>query len=288
MTFVMRRIGVVSKPDRAEIPDLLRMLADWCASRGIELVADATSAHYLGRDDGLPRTDLADGCDLIVVLGGDGTLLSAARAVGERQTPLLAVNLGGLGFMMTTGPDELSAALESVSRSEFRLDSRIVLDARLMRQGTEEDRFFALNDIVVSNGRVARILDLEAFADGQYVCRYRSDGLILSTPTGSTAYSLSAGGPVMSPDVAAISLTPICPHTLSNRSVVLPADAKVEIRVAAGDEDNYLSIDGQVGRHLLAGDAICAWKANHTVDIIQTNSARYFDVLRSKMRWGDP
>ncbi len=284
---MIRRIGVVSKPDRTEIPGLLRTLLDWCSQRGVELAVDTTSGDYLGRSDGQPRDDLPDGCDLIVVLGGDGTLLSAARAVGDRQTPLLAVNLGGLGFMMTTGPDELPSALEAVSRSEFRLDSRMVLEARLVRKGGDIDRFFALNDIVVSNGPVARLLHLEAFADEEYVCGYRSDGLILSTPTGSTAYSLSAGGPVMSPDVAALSLTPICPHTLSNRSVVLPADAKVEIRVSAGDEDNYLSIDGQVGRHLMAEDAIRAWKAGHTVDIIQTNSMLYFDVLRSKMRWGD-
>ncbi len=282
---MISRIGVVSKPGRAELPSLLRLLADWCSSRRIDLAADTASAHYMERTDGFPRGELPGGCDLIVVLGGDGTLLSAARAVGVRQIPLLAVNLGGLGFMMTTGPEELSTALESVYRAEFCLDSRMVLETRLIRQGTEVDRFFALNDIVVSNGPVARLLHLEAFASGHYVCSYRADGLILSTPTGSTAYSLSAGGPVMAPDVAAISLTPICPHTLSNRSVVLSADVRVEIRVSAGGEENYLSVDGQVGRRLMAGDAICASKASHTVDIIQTKSVRYFDVLRSKMRW---
>lgn len=280
-------MGVVSKPGRAEIPGLLRTLVQWCSGRGIELAVDGPSGEYLGRADGRPRDRLPEGCDLIVVLGGDGTLLSAARAVGDRQTPLLAVNLGGLGFMMTTGPDELPSALDAVARSAFRLDSRLVLEARLARKGADVDRFFALNDIVVANGPVARLLHLEAYADGKYVCGYRSDGLILSTPTGSTAYSLSAGGPVMAPDVAALTLTPICPHTLSNRSVVLPDDAKVEIRVSAGDEENYLSIDGQVGRHLMAEDVIHAWKASHTVDIIQTNSMHYFDVLRSKMRWGD-
>ena len=284
---MIRRIGVVSKPDREEIPGLLRTLADWCSARNAELAVDCTSGDYLGRADGRPRDDLPDGCDLIVVLGGDGTLLSAARAVGDRQIPLLAVNLGGLGFMMTTGPDELLSALDSVSDSGLDVDSRLVLEARLVRDGADIDRFFALNDIVVSNGPVARLLHLEAYADGRYVCEYRSDGLILSTPTGSTAYSLSAGGPVMAPDVAALSLTPICPHTLSNRSVVLRADAKVEIRVSAGDEENHLSIDGQVGRSLRPKDCIRAWRASHTVDIIRTKSMPYFEVLRSKMRWGD-
>ncbi len=284
---MIRRIGVVSKPGRDDIPDLLSFLATWCAERRIELVVDEPSADYLRRSDGSPRAILPEGCDLITVLGGDGTLLSAARAVGNRQTPLLAVNLGGLGFMMTTGPEELPAALACVERSDYARDSRMVLEAHLVRNGEPLGRFFALNDVVVANGAVARLLHLEAYADGEYVCGYRSDGLILSTPTGSTAYSLSAGGPVMAPDVAALSLTPICPHTLSNRSVVLPATAKVEIRVSAGDEENYLSIDGQVGRHLEPQDRIRARMAGHTVDIIQTRSVPYFDVLRSKMRWGD-
>lgn len=284
---MIRRIGVASKPDRPDIPALLRFLQGWTTQRGIQLVVDEASGEYLSRSDGKTRARLAEDCDLIVVLGGDGTLLSAARAVGERQIPLLAVNLGGLGFMMTTGPGELSAALDSVWNSDYQLDSRMVLEARLVRDGEEIDRFFALNDVVVANGAVARLLHLEAYADGEYVCGYRSDGLILSTPTGSTAYSLSAGGPVMAPDVAALALTPICPHTLSNRSVVLPSTARIEIRVSAGDKDNYLSVDGQVGRELEPEDSIRAWKAAHTVDIVQTRATPYFDVLRSKMRWGE-
>ena len=203
------------------------------------------------------------------------------------RIPLLAVNLGGLGFMMTTGPDELPSALDSVEKSSYELDSRIVLEARLVRRGAPVERFYALNDIVVANGAMARVLHLEAYADGEYVCGYSADGLILSTPTGSTAYSLAAGGPVMAPAVAAWSLTPICPHTLSNRSVVIPSTATVEIRVSTGDEDHFLSVDGQVGRPLQPADRIRARKASHTVDIVHTKNVPYFDVLRSKMRWGD-
>ncbi len=284
---MIRRIGIVSKPDRADIPALLRFVVEWCAQRSIDVAVDPASAAYLHRSEGQERDQLPEGCDLLVVLGGDGTLLSAARCVGERQTPLLAVNLGGLGFMMTTGPEELPAALEDVARSAYELDSRMVLEAHLDRNGASVGRFFALNDVVVSNGAVARLLHLEAYADGQFICAYRSDGLILATPTGSTAYSLSAGGPVMAPDVAALCLTPICPHTLSNRSVLLPSTASVEIRISGGDDENFLSIDGQVGRRLEAEDRIRAWRANHSVDIVQTKSMGYFDVLRSKMNWGD-
>lgn len=281
-------MGIVSKPGRADIPALLRYVQDWCARCSVAVLVDVASAEYLGRADGLSRPELPEGCDLIVVLGGDGTLLSAARAVGERQIPLLAVNLGGLGFMMTTGPDELPAALDCVARSAYELDSKMVIEARLDRAGATIARFFALNDIVVANGAVARLLQLEAYANGKYICAYRSDGLVLSTPTGSTAYSLSAGGPVMAPDVAGFCLTPICPHTLSNRSVVLPATASIEIHVSGGGEDKFLSVDGQVGRTLEADDRIRARRAGHTVDIVQTNGMSYFDVLRSKMNWGGP
>ena len=284
---MIRRIGVVSKPGREDIPGLLRYILAWAAQRSIGVKVDPTTADYLQRDDGLERDVLPEGCDLIIVLGGDGTLLSAARAVGPQQTPLLAVNLGGLGFMMTIGPGELPAALGCVARSAYEVDSRMVLEVDLERDGKVVDRFFALNDIVVASGAVARLLHLEAYADGNFVCGYRSDGLIVSTPTGSTAYSLSAGGPVMVPDVAALSLTPICPHTLSNRSVVLPATAEVEVRILAGDEENYLSVDGQVGRHLEQQDRLRLRRASHTVDIVQTKSVPFFDVLRSKMRWGE-
>ena len=284
---MIQSIGIISKPGRADIPGLARRVVEWADKRGVCVTMDRTSARYLGREDGLPREAVPDRSDLIAVLGGDGTLLSAARAVGVRQTPLLAVNLGGLGFMMTTGPDELPRALAAVGREEYRLDARMVLEADLVRQDRVIDRFFALNDVVVSNAGVARLLHLEAFADGEFVSGYRSDGLIVSTPTGSTAYSLAAGGPVMPPDVAALSLTPICPHSLSNRPVVLPATARIEIRMMDDTTGKYVSVDGQVGRHVRHSDRLRVWRAGHTVDIVQTKSVPFFDVLRSKLRWGD-
>ena len=282
----MRRVGVVSKPGRGELPELLAQVAAWCRERQLELAVDCVTAGYLGRADGQPRGDLPEGCDVIVVLGGDGTLLSAARGVGSRQVPLLAVNLGGLGFMMTTGPHELADALDRVEAGSYQLDSRMVLEAALDRDAGAGERFFALNDVVVSHGGIARALRLEVYADEEYIGRYTADGLILSTPTGSTAYSLAAGGPVILPGVEGLCLTPICPHSLSNRSVVLPAAARLEIRVAGGDEERCLSVDGQVGRRLEAEDRVTVRRAGHTVDIVQTRSVPYFDVLRNKLRWG--
>ncbi len=280
------RLGIVSKSGRSEIPGLIGSTLDWCADQGVDVGLDQNSAEYLGRI-GMARCDLVEDCDLVVVFGGDGTLLSAARAVGDRQIPLLAVNLGRLGFMMTTGPDELGAALSSVARSEFELDSRMVLESHLERDGSTIQRHFALNDVVIGNGSVARLVHLEAFVDGEYVCGYRSDGLIISTPTGSTAYSLSAGGPVMAPSVGALTLTPICPHSLSNRSVVLPATSLIEVLVVEGEEGNYLSIDGQVGTGLLPNDRIRVRRAGHCVEIVQVKSLRFFSVLQDRMGWGD-
>ncbi len=282
----MRRVGVVSKPGRRELPELLGQVAAWCRERSLELAVDCVTADYLGRTDGQPRSGLPQGCDVIVVFGGDGTLLSAARGVGGRQVPLLAVNLGGLGFMMTTGPHELAAALDRVEAGSYQLDSRMVLEATLNRDAGSEERFFALNDVVVSHGGIARVLRLEVYAGEEYIGRYTADGLILSTPTGSTAYSLAAGGPVILPGVEGVCLTPICPHSLSNRSVVLPAAACLEIRVAGGDGERCLSVDGQVGRQLAAEDRVTVRRARHTVDIVQTRSVPYFDVLRNKLRWG--
>ncbi len=284
---MIQRVGIVSKPGRGDIPPLLRQLKAWLDERGIAIRVDEATAAYIGIPEGIARGHVADACDLVVVLGGDGTLLSAAHGVGDAQIPILAVNMGGLGFMMTTGPSKLSVALEDVVQGNYELDSRMVIAAEVERAGETIGNFLALNDIVVTKAAVARLLHLEAYADGEHICAYHSDGLIISTPTGSTAYSLAAGGPVMVPAVSAICLTPICPHTISNRSVVLQATARIEVKVSGGDDNNFLSVDGQVGVKLEPNDRIRAWKADHSVKIIQPRNVRFFDVLRTKMGWGE-
>lgn len=284
---MIQRVGIISKPGRSDIPPLVNQLFGWFGERSIAIRIDKVTADYVGRSDGVRRAHVADGCDLLVVLGGDGTLLSAARGVGDAEIPILAVNLGGLGFMMTTGPNELAVALEDVIEGDYELDRRMVIAAEVERGGETISSFFALNDIVVTKAAVARLLHLEAYADDEYICAYLSDGLIISTPTGSTAYSLAAGGPVMVPAVSAICLTPICPHTISNRSVVLQATARIAVKVSGGDDNNFLSVDGQVGVKLGPNDRVRVWKADHSVKIIQPRSVRFFDVLRTKMGWGE-
>ncbi len=283
---MIRRVGIVSKPGREDIPPLVTKLLAWLDQQGVAAEYDVVTAGHLGREGGFRREELPEGFDLLVVLGGDGTLLSAARAVGARETPILAVNLGGLGFMMTTGPDELLPHLERVLAGDYSVESRSVLQAEIMRGNESVETYHALNDVVINKAAVARLLELDGFVDGEFVCSYRADGLVLSTPTGSTAYSLSAGGPVILPSVSAISVTPICPHTLTNRPVLVSEGSKVEVVLRRG-EDAYLTVDGQVGIALHQLDRIRARRADHSVKVIQPQRVRFFEVLRSKMRWGE-
>ena len=283
---MIESVGIVSKPDRGDIPGIFEKLLPWLEERGIRTSLDAISAGYLGREDGFQRHEFTESFDLLIVLGGDGTLLSVARGMGPRDIPILAVNLGGLGFMMTTGPEELFTHLESVLDGKFHFQRRTVLSVEILRGGEVVGHYHALNDMVVNKSAVARLLLLDAYVDDEFVCSYRADGLIISTPTGSTAYSLAAGGPVIFPTVPAICVTPICPHTLTNRPVLLPEDSTVEVVIRRGDDDSYLTVDGQVGLYLRHNDRIRASRAKHRIHIIQPRKLRFFNVLRNKMKWG--
>ena len=281
-----KNIGIVSKPGRLDLPQLLRELAAWLDERGVAWTGDLVTETYLGREGGFDRTALDQDFDLIVVLGGDGTLLSVARGVGVRETPLLAVNLGGMGFLMTTGPEQIFEALEAVLAGNYTVQCRTVLSGSVIRDEETVAHHNALNDIVVNKAAIARLLQLEVVVDGEFMCGYRADGLVLSTPTGSTAYSLAAGGPVIAPTVEGFCLTPICPHTLSNRPVVVNESSEFEIVFVGGDDSTFLTVDGQVGLNLRPDDRIVAKKADHSVRIIETQKQRFFDVLRNKMGWG--
>ncbi|MCB1021920.1 MAG: NAD(+)/NADH kinase [Acidobacteria bacterium] len=283
---MIRKVGIVSKPGRADTAELLARLLPWLDKHGVAHRLDRVSARYLGLEDGFDRASLDDEFDLMIVLGGDGTLLSVARGVGKRETPLLAVNMGGLGFMMTTGQEEIFAVLEETLEGNFEVQCRTVLEAKVIRGGASIASYLALNDVVVNKAAIARLLQLEIFINDEFMCTYRADGLILSTPTGSTAYSLAAGGPIMLPSVEALCVTPICPHTLSNRPVVVPESARIQVVFQGGDDTTYMTVDGQVGLNLQIGDRIEAAKASHCVRVVQPKNVRFFDVLRSKMHWG--
>ncbi|MBI3665894.1 MAG: NAD(+)/NADH kinase [Acidobacteria bacterium] len=284
---MFQTIGIISKPRRPDLAEIVPGLLGWLKERGLTYQYDLETAAVLGATDGRKREDLAAGVDLLVVLGGDGTLLSAARAVGGRDIPLLAVNLGGLGFLMTTGPHELYSVLERVLEGDFHLQYRTMLRGQVLREGAAVATYDALNDVVINKAAMARLIEMDAYVDEEFVCSYRADGLILATPTGSTAYSLSAGGPVIVPSVAALLLTPICPHSLTNRPVVFPDTAQVEVEVRSTDDASYLTVDGQVGLALRNTDRIRCHYSPNRVQLIQPQRLRFFEVLRDKMKWGE-
>jgi NAD+ kinase len=284
----IRTVGILSKPEVAEAANLVPALVSWLEGRGIVCRLDLNTAAYLGNPGlGVPREEVLDGCQLLIVLGGDGTILAAARLLAGRPIPLFAVNLGGLGFLTSISPAELFPELERALRNEHRIARRRMLSCQLERNGEIVSHYEALNDVVISKADIARMIDLVANVDAHFVCRYKADGLIVATSTGSTAYSLSAGGPIVFPSVGAICLTPICPHTLTNRPVIVSDSSVIQIHNLAADRAAYLTIDGQVGEPLLEQDRVICRSSPNALSLIRPPRMLFFDVLRQKLKWGE-
>lgn len=283
----VQSVGICVKPGEPELADLVRELEKWLRDRGLAVAPDPEAARWTEADARL-RGDLAREVELIIVLGGDGTLLAVARAVASRDVPILGVNLGTLGFLAETGREEIFASLEAVLADRFEIEERMRFEVTVNREGDELGRFIALNDAVVSNTALSRMVDLRTRADGTDVATYHADGLIVATPTGSTAYSLSAGGPLLLPTVEAILLTPICPHALTQRPIVLPGHCEVEATVLDSRGGQvHLTVDGQVGRALEEGDVVKVVRAEHPARLFVPPGRNRFEVMRAKLRWGE-
>jgi NAD+ kinase len=282
----VRRAGIVVKPGDRRSRNVAETLLRFLERKGIEAILDRQTAATLGkRAEGIERNTLAAATDLLIVVGGDGTLLSVARAAAKARTPILGVNLGSLGFLTEVPLDGMIKAIEGILSGRYLVEDRIRIRASVMRGEREITGHDLLNDIVINKSALARILNIDVTVNGSYVTTYRADGLILSTPTGSTAYSLSAGGPIVDPIVGAFVLTPICPHTLSNRPLVLPDSVVVEMSLRNSHEDVYVTIDGQVGFPLVGDDRVRARRAPHPVRLIQSTDKNYFEVLRRRLKW---
>ena len=279
-------VGIVSKPGLKHGFELVPALLDWLRARNITARFDRETGVYAGRP-GLDRAEVSDGTQLVIVLGGDGTLLAAARALAGREIPLFPVNLGGLGFLTAITSEEIYAELERAFRGEHRISHRKMIACDLVRSDAVVAQYVALNDVVVTKAALARMIDVDAFVDEHFVCTFKADGLIVATPTGSTAYSLSAGGPIIFPSVAALVITPICPHMLTNRPVVVPDQSLIQLVCRADDDGTYLTIDGQVGEPLRQNDRIVCRASAHTLSLIRPPKQRFFDVLRAKLKWGE-
>jgi len=284
---VIRSVGVCLKPNQPHFAGIVKDLQAWLVERGIDVVLGPQAATVTG-SSGTLRSELVEKVDMMVVLGGDGTLLAVARAIGHRPVPILGVNLGTLGFLAETSSDELFEALEEVLAGGYLVEPRMRLDVEVEREGESIGRFLALNDAVLARTALSRMVDLDVRADGAAVATYHADGLIVSTPTGSSAYSLSAGGPLMLPGVEAIVITPICPHTLAQRPLVLPQGCNVEVQHHdPRDGDVQLTVDGQVGTELSEGDLVRIRRSDHPTHLLVPPGRSRFDVMRAKLRWGE-
>jgi NAD+ kinase len=274
----LKTIGAVVGPRKPEALEVVSRLREWCEARGIELRAVNSVAE--------PGGELDDDIDLIVVLGGDGTMLGAARMMGEREIPVLGVNFGFLGYMTEFTLEEMFPALENVRKGNFAVERRMMIDVTLNRGGVAAAARRALNDAVITKSTPARMIEIESYINGMLVNSFRADGMIVATPTGSTAYSLSAGGPIVHPSMSAILLTPICPHMLSNRPAVVPGESVVDLIFKRADTDLLLTIDGQPGVELQHDDRITLRRSETSFNLVQSTNRNYFEVLRTKLKWG--
>jgi len=279
--------AIISRPDRAEVAKIVPRLITWLGEHGYKVVIDQETARFTAGQEVVPREEMGSrAMDLVIVLGGDGTLLSAARATATVDVPLLGVNLGSLGFLTEVPPQSLYPMLEAIAKGQAAVEHRSLMQCELLRGELVRGSYLVFNDAVVNKTALARLNTYELYIDKAFVASYRADGMIVATPTGSTAYSLSAGGPVMMPTVQAFVITPVAPHSLTHRPLVVPDSVEIEILLRSEEEVAYLSLDGQPGLDLRDGDRVRCRRSQHQVNLYRTGSD-FFEVLRSKFKWGE-
>ena len=283
----MKKIAIFAKVHDPRCQDVAIELIQWLEARGLTPLVESHLSRHLSCQGAAEHIDIPGSADMVVVLGGDGTLISVARLVGDREVPILGVNLGSLGFLTEVTLDELYPALESCLSGDYRVSERMMLRASVERDGIEIESHQVLNDVVINKGALARIVDLMTTVDGSWLTTFKSDGLIICTPTGSTGYSLAAGGPIIHPALDCLVITPICPHTLTNRPIVVDAGASITVTLKSDKEDVFLTLDGQVGMELQGGDIIRVRRAERRTRLVVSRSKDYFEVLRTKLKWGE-
>lgn len=285
---VIQNVAIFAKVHDPRCLGIAGDLIAWLEERGCTPLAEAELTRQLGYPKALTEDEIREQAELVVVLGGDGTLISVARLFSGRDVPIVGINLGSLGFLTEITVEELYTRLEKCLEGNPRVSDRMMLEVTLHREGQAIEKCNVLNDVVINKGALARIVDLETKVNRHFLTTYKADGLIVSTPTGSTGYNLSAGGPIIHPQMSCIVITPICPHTLTNRPIVLPDESIVSITVTSSFDDKvYLTLDGQVGYKLKQGDSIEVRKGLKTTALVMSRSRDYFEILRTKLKWGE-
>jgi len=283
----LKSIGIFVKRHHQDAVQVAAQVAEWLRGRGIEVLADEALAAAVPAARSCPAEEIPDAADLLIVLGGDGTLLSVSRLVGDRCTPILGINLGSLGFLTEITRDEIIPVLEQLVAGELTVSERLRLDVIIRREGTEVARYRVLNDLVINKGALARIIDMEAWVDDTYLTTFKADGLIVATPTGSTAYNLAAGGPIISPALHCLVISPICPHMLTNRPIIVSDEAVIRIEVKFQNEEVAMTADGQIGMPLQGGDVVEIRRSPHPTMLVLSPTKDYFQILRTKLKWGE-
>ena len=286
MSRTIKQVGIIAKPKLKSVAPVIGQLQAWFASRGISCILEQETATIIN-ERGLPKPKIPAACDLIVVLGGDGTLLSVARFLDSRRIPILAVNFGSLGFLTEITLEEMFPTLELILQGKATVQRRMMIDVAVVRGKQSFASYRALNDVVLTKAVLARIIDIDVRIDGHFVATYKADGLIVGTPTGSTAYTLSAGGPIVYPSLGAMLVTPIASHTLTFRSLVVPDSSSIELSLKATQESVFLTVDGQTGLDLQGEDQIRVQKSGSMVELIESPGNSFFDILRRKLKWGE-
>lgn len=281
---MIRTVGIVAKYQEPKAAQMVRWLVPWLKKRGKRVCVENGVARGA---QSCSKKMMAAKADLIISLGGDGTLLNIAPLVERPEVPILGVNMGGLGFITEVAVDEFEAVLSKTLSGDYEVEKRMTLEVRVHGKKSRPHKFRVLNDVVIAKGARSRIIDLETYVGDDYLCTYRADGLIISTPTGSTAYSLAAAGPILEPTLGAIVLAPICPHTLTNRPIVVPSNATIRVTLRSFGDTVILSPDGQPGVRLNNGDKVEARDYGLPVSLIKLPSRSYYEILREKLKWGE-
>ena len=286
MSKAVRKVGIIANVTKESAVEYTCRLLDWLLQKGLEVLLDEEIAEKIDSTRGVDRMKLAAAVDLVVVFGGDGTPLLASRSLKGHDVPIVGINLGGFGFMTVVNLNEIFSAMELILDGAYTTTKRMMLDVLLETGAGITREYSVLNDIVITRGNLSGMINLETFVNDRYLTTFKADGLIISTPTGSTAYSLSAGGPIVLPDLKSIIINPICPHTLTNRPIMLPPDSNVRVVLWTNDESAAATLDGQIYEIIKPGDAIHVRKSRYYINLIDSPHRDYLEILRTKLGWG--